>query len=122
MMIFGTRLFGAGMEDGGPGEEETEHVTSVLTLLKYLYAFSITDYFPWLGGKADFDGHEKILRTAIQRVRKYQDPLIDERIQMWNDGVRKVKNDLLDVLINHGSPKLTSEEIKAQIIVRLRMH
>ncbi|CAI9299809.1 unnamed protein product [Lactuca saligna] len=115
-MVFGKRFFGDGMQDGGPGEEETEHVTSVLILLKYLYAFSITDYFPWLGGKTDFDGHEKILKTAIQRVRKYQDPLIDERIQMWNEGVRKVDNDLLDVLINHGKPKLTSEEIKAQII------
>lgn len=121
-MIFGRRFFGDGMEDGGPGVEETEHVASVFTMLKYLYAFCITDYFPWLRGKTDFDGHEKIVRTAIQGVRKYQDPLIDERIQMWNKGVRKVKNDLLDVLINHESPKPTAEEIKAQIIVRLVIH
>ncbi|KAI3515705.1 hypothetical protein L1887_14608 [Cichorium endivia] len=116
MMIFGTRFFGDGMEDGGPGEEETEHVASVFTILKYLYAFSIIDFFPWLGGKIDFDGHKKIIRTAIQRVRKYQDRLVDERIQMWNEGVRKVKDDVLDVLINHESPKLTAEEIKAQIL------
>ncbi|CAI9277470.1 unnamed protein product [Lactuca saligna] len=89
MMIFGTRFFGAGMEDGGPGEEETEHVASVFIILKYLYAFSISDFFPWLRGKTDFEGHQKIIETAIQRVRKYQDPLIDERIQMWKDGVRK---------------------------------
>ncbi|KAI3780303.1 hypothetical protein L2E82_10280 [Cichorium intybus] len=115
-MIFGTRFFGEGMEDGGPGEEETEHVASLFTILRYLYAFCITDYFPCLRGKTDFDGHEKIMRTAIQRVRKYQDRLIDERIQMWNEGVRKVKDDLLDVLIHHESPKLTTDEIKAQIL------
>nr|KAJ0217607.1 hypothetical protein LSAT_V11C300146270 [Lactuca sativa] len=116
MMIFGTRFFGAGMEDGGPGEEETEHVASVFIILKYLYAFSISDFFPWLRGKTDFEGHQKIIGTAIQRVRKYQDPLIDERIQMWKDGVRKLKEDVLDVLINHESPKLTDQEIKAQIL------
>ncbi|KAI3780313.1 hypothetical protein L2E82_10290 [Cichorium intybus] len=109
-------FFGDGMEDGGPGEEETEHVASVFTILKYLYAFSIIDFYPWLGGKIDFDGHQKIIKTAIQRVRKYQDRLIDERIQMWNEGVRKVKDDVLDVLINHETPKLTAEEIKAQIL------
>ncbi|CAI9299801.1 unnamed protein product [Lactuca saligna] len=107
MMIFGTRFFAGGMEDGGPGEEETEHVSSVFTILKYLYAFSVIDFFPWLRGKIDFEGHQKIIRTAIQRVRKYQDGLIDERIQLWKDGVRKVKGDVLDVLINHESPKLT---------------
>nr|KAJ0194134.1 hypothetical protein LSAT_V11C800446610 [Lactuca sativa] len=103
-------------EDGGPGEEETEHVSSVFTILKYLYAFSVIDFFPWLRGKIDFEGHQKIIRTAIQRVRKYQDGLIDERIQLWKDGVRKVKGDVLDVLINHESPKLTDQEIKAQIL------
>ncbi|KAI3515709.1 hypothetical protein L1887_14612 [Cichorium endivia] len=98
-MIFGTRFFGEGMEDEGPGEEETEHVASLFTILKCLYGFCITDYFPCLRGKTDFDGHEKITRTAVQRARKYQDRLIDERIRMWNEGERK-----------------TTDEIKAQIL------
>ncbi|XP_076942873.1 isoleucine N-monooxygenase 1-like [Bidens hawaiensis] len=115
-MIFGKRFFGHGMEDGGPGGEETEFMTALFIILKHLYAFCITDYFPWLRGKTDFDGHERKMRTAIEVVRKYQDPLVDERIQMWNNGVRNEKCDMLDILIKHDNPKLTPEEIKAQII------
>ncbi|KAI3821085.1 hypothetical protein L1987_08642 [Smallanthus sonchifolius] len=114
-IVFGKRFFGGGMEDGGPGEEETEHVAALFVILKNLYAFCINDYFPWLRGKIDFDGHEKIIRTAVETVRKYQDPLVDERIQMWNDGARKEKCDMLDVFITLENPKLTPEEIKAQI-------
>ncbi|KAI3821076.1 hypothetical protein L1987_08633 [Smallanthus sonchifolius] len=115
-IVFGKRFFGQGTEDGGQGEEETEHVAALFTILKYVYAFCITDYFPWLRGKTDFDGHEKIMRTAIETVRKYQDPLVDERIQMWNNGARREKCDMLDVLIELKNPKLTPEEIKAQIL------
>ncbi|MFS7894409.1 putative valine N-monooxygenase [Helianthus anomalus] len=115
-MFFGKRFFGQGMEDGGPGKEETEVVDALFTILKYLFAFCITDYFPWLRGKTDFDGHEKMMKTAIGIVRRYQDPLIDERNQMWNNGARKEKCDLLDVLITNEDPKLTPEEIKAQIV------
>nr|XP_043614114.1 isoleucine N-monooxygenase 1-like [Erigeron canadensis] len=115
-MIFGSSLFGNGLEDGGPGVEETEHMDALFTILKYLYGFCITDYFPWLRGKVDFDGHEKILRTSIEKVRKYHNPLIDERIRLWKDGSKKKEDDLLDVLIKHENPKLTPEEIKAQII------
>ncbi|KAI3827032.1 hypothetical protein L1987_01094 [Smallanthus sonchifolius] len=118
-MIFGTRLFGQGMEHGGPGDEENEHVSTLFTILKYLNAFCIADYFPWLRGKIDFDGHEKIIRAAIEGVRKYHDPLIDERILTWNDGTRKQEKDVLDILIKHEKPKLTPEDIKAQILVRL---
>ncbi|KAK9080292.1 hypothetical protein SSX86_000050 [Deinandra increscens subsp. villosa] len=115
-MILGRRLIGRGMEDGGPGEEETEHVEALLSILEYLYAFCVTDYFPWLRGKTDLDGHEKNTRAAIATVRKYQDSLIDERIRMWNNGGRMEKCDLLDVLIQHDNPKLSPEGIKAQII------
>ncbi|KAI3827041.1 hypothetical protein L1987_01103 [Smallanthus sonchifolius] len=94
-MIFGTRFFGQGMEDGGPGDEENEHVLALFTILKYLNAFCIADYFPWLRGKIDFDGHEKIIRAAIEGVRKYHDPLIDERILTWNDGTRTQEKDEL---------------------------
>ncbi|MFS7938177.1 putative tryptophan N-monooxygenase [Helianthus anomalus] len=66
--------------------------------------------------ETDFDGREKMMRTTLGIVQKYQLPLIDERIQIWNNGTRKDKYDLLDVLITNEDPKLTLEEIKAQII------
>nr|GEV12489.1 valine N-monooxygenase 1-like [Tanacetum cinerariifolium] len=113
-LMFGNRYLGKGSPDGGPGDEEIEHVDSVLTIIDYLYSFCITDYIPWLRWITDFDGHEKIIRKAIRTVRKYQDPLIDERIQQWKDGVRTKEDDLLDVYINLQNPKLTPDTIKAQ--------
>ncbi|CAN1247936.1 Valine N-monooxygenase 1 [Linum perenne] len=47
-MLFGKRFFGEGTMDGGPGKEEVEHVKAAFTVLKYLYAFSISDYLPCL--------------------------------------------------------------------------
>ncbi|KAJ0434125.1 putative valine N-monooxygenase [Helianthus annuus] len=35
---------------------------------------------------------------------------------MWNNGERKQELDLLDILIKHDQPKLTPQDIKAQII------
>nr|XP_043629467.1 isoleucine N-monooxygenase 2-like [Erigeron canadensis] len=115
-MAFGTRFFGKGMPDGGPGKEETEHVDALYAIHNYLFGFSVNDYFPLFRGMIDFSGNDENIKTALQVVRKYHDPLIDERIQMWNNGERTEKNDLLDVLINHENPKLTTEEIKAEII------
>ncbi|KAJ0826835.1 putative phenylalanine N-monooxygenase [Helianthus annuus] len=90
--------------------------------LKYFNAFCISDYFPWLRGKTDFDGHEKIIRNAIECVRKYHDPLIDERIQMWNNGERKQELDLLDILIKHDQPKLTPQDIKVPSYCKNYIH
>ncbi|KAL6967828.1 phenylalanine N-monooxygenase [Sarracenia purpurea var. burkii] len=119
-MIFGERYFGEGMEDGGPGEQEEEQIDGLFTILEYLYSFCISDYVPWLRGRLDLDGHEKIIRMATAKVRKYQDPKIDERIRQWKEGTKEQKEDLLDVLImlkhNDGSPILSPEEIKAQIV------
>ncbi|KAI3827039.1 hypothetical protein L1987_01101 [Smallanthus sonchifolius] len=115
-MIFGTRFFGQGMEDGGPGDEENEHVLALFTILKNLNAFCIADYFPWLRRKIDFDGYEKIIRAAIEGVRKYHDPLIDERILTCNDGTRTQEKYVLDILIKHEKPKHTPKDIKAQIL------
>ncbi|KAK1441212.1 hypothetical protein QVD17_07053 [Tagetes erecta] len=115
-LIFGSRYFGKGSTDCGPGEEEIEHAHSLSTILVYVYAFCVTDYIPWLRWKTDFDGHEKSIRNAILTARKYQDPLIDERIQQWKDGVRTKQDDLLDVFINLNEPQLNADEIKAQIL------
>lgn len=121
-MIFGKRFFGEGLENGGPGFEEIEHVNALFTVLGYLYAFGVSDYIPWLK-ILDIGGHGKILREGIQSIRKYQDKEIDERIQIWKKGFKTEEEDLLDVLImlkdENGNAMLTSEEIKAQIIVRI---
>ncbi|GKA14984.1 valine N-monooxygenase 1-like protein [Tanacetum coccineum] len=115
-LIFGHMYFGKGSADSGPGEEEIEHVDSLSISLAHLYAFCVIDYIPWLQWITDFDGHEKILRKVILSIRKYQDPLIDDRIQQWRNGTRNVEDDLLDVLINHDNPRLTTDQIKAQCL------
>ncbi|KAK4483059.1 hypothetical protein RD792_010236 [Penstemon davidsonii] len=119
-LVFNKRFFGKGMEDGGPGLEEEEHVQGLFTILAYLYGFGIADYIPWLE-VFDFDGYKRILEKAYENVTKYQDPEIDERVQMWNNGMKEKEDDILDVLINlkddslANNPFLTIEEIKAQI-------
>ncbi|XP_027157538.1 phenylalanine N-monooxygenase-like isoform X2 [Coffea eugenioides] len=86
-LFFDKRFFGRGTEDGGPGTEEVEHVEALFTILDHLFAFSLSDYVPWMRS-FDMDGHEKILSMAVGSVRK--------------DGT--------------GRPLLTTEEIKAQIM------
>ncbi|KAF7843837.1 isoleucine N-monooxygenase 2-like [Senna tora] len=117
-MLFNKRCFGEGGKDGGPGLEEEEHVKAIFTLLKYLYAFCVSDYIPclrWL----DLEGHEKKLKEALGVLGKFHDPIIEERIQQWKDGGRKEKEDLLDVLIMlkdaNNNQVLSSQEIKAEI-------
>ncbi|KAL0434380.1 UNVERIFIED_CONTAM: Phenylalanine N-monooxygenase CYP79D16 [Sesamum latifolium] len=117
-LMFSKRFFGTGKEDGGPGLEEEEYVDGLFTILKYLYGFAIADYLSWLE-VFDLDGYKRIIKNAIKRVRKYQDPEINKRIKMWQQGVRKTEEDLLDVLINLKDSKnnilLSIQEIKAQI-------
>ncbi|XP_027073992.1 isoleucine N-monooxygenase 1-like [Coffea arabica] len=117
-MIFNKRFFGKGMEDGGPGAEEVEHVNALFKLLAYMYAFSLSDYMPWMK-IFDFDGHRKVLTMAIACVRRHHDPEIEKRIKTWESGLKNEEEDLLDVLIrlkdNKGRPLLTTEEIRAQI-------
>ncbi|XP_057763627.1 tryptophan N-monooxygenase CYP79A68-like [Salvia miltiorrhiza] len=120
-MVFGERFFGAGMDDGGPGNEEREHVDGLFTMLSYVYGFAIADFVPWLE-VFDLDGHKRIVRNAINKVRKYQDPLINERVEMWQLGLKTQQDDILDLLINlknesdETKPLLSLREIKAQII------
>ncbi|PIA38225.1 hypothetical protein AQUCO_02800119v1 [Aquilegia coerulea] len=125
-LMLNKRYFGKGRVDGGPGPEEIEHVDSLFKILGYINAFSISDYLPWLR-LFDLDGHEEILRNALECIKKYNDPVIDERIDMWRRNGKKEEKmteeaqDILDVLIrltdpSTGAPLLTSSEIKAQIL------
>ncbi|GJU77051.1 valine N-monooxygenase 1-like protein [Tanacetum coccineum] len=80
-----------GGTDGGPGDEEIEHVDSCFMIPSYTYAFYVTDYIPWLRWRTDFDGHEKIFRNVVQ-------------------------DDMLDAFINLKYPQLTADEIKHEIL------
>ncbi|KAJ1422937.1 Cytochrome P450 [Sesbania bispinosa] len=83
-----------------------------------------TRYF----GKGRLDGgpgveeveHVDAAFTLLMVMKKYHDSIIEERIQQWNDGLKTVEEDLLDVLISlkgvNNKPLLTLKEIKAQII------
>ncbi|KAF7816233.1 isoleucine N-monooxygenase 2-like [Senna tora] len=117
-IIFNKRYFGEGGKDGGPGYEEIEHMNALFTLLKYLYAFSVCDYIPWLRG-LDLDGHQKKLKDAMKIINKYHDSIVEGRIKQWKEGKKTEAEDLLDVMISLKHPNnnslLTSEEIKAQI-------
>ena len=124
-MIFGRRCFGEGSE---PGKEEEEHMEAAFTVLSLIYAFNPSDFMPSLRW-FDLDGHESIMRRAIEGINKYHDSVIEERIKRWRDGEvssgeGKEMEDVLDILIsvkdNDGKSLLTTEEIKAQLAVRLQ--
>ncbi|XP_039168244.1 tyrosine N-monooxygenase [Eucalyptus grandis] len=121
-LVFNKRYFGEGREDGGPTIDEEEHVDAMFNALNYLYAFCISDYFPFLVG-FDLDGHEKVVRECTRTFRRLHEPIINERIKQWRDDSSldsngKEPQDLLDVLImlkdSDGKPLLTSHEVKAQ--------
>nr|AOW44271.1 CYP79D61 [Erythroxylum fischeri] len=117
-IIFNKRNFGKGIKDGGPGIEEKEHIDAIFTILFDLFSFCISDYMPSLIG-LDLEGHEKVLKENTDIVNKYHDPIIEERIQQWRNGMKDQEEDLLDILIalkdDNGNPLLSIEEIKAQI-------
>ncbi|WJX37096.1 hypothetical protein P8452_24901 [Trifolium repens] len=112
-LIFNSRYFGEA--------EEVDHVDAVFTLLKYIFLFCVSDYIPLLRG-LDIDGHERKVKDAMSIVNKYNDPIIERRIEKWKDGSKSSADaeDLLDILISlkdaNNKPLLTSDEIKAQAL------
>nr|GMC88612.1 isoleucine N-monooxygenase 2-like [Ipomoea batatas] len=122
-MVFSKRYFKAGAEDGGPGVEDEEHIDATFGVLDLLYSFGISDYFPWLR-MFDLEGHRKAIQKAVEGVRKYQDPEVDERIKMWKDGAKTdddEKQDILDVLINLKDAHGTNDNNCGQSFKRGRM-
>ncbi|KAJ4980012.1 hypothetical protein NE237_010792 [Protea cynaroides] len=123
--LFNKRYFGKGRADGGPGVEEEEHIDAVFTALSFLFAFCISDYLPWLRW-LDLDGHQRMVKEALEVFNKYHDPVIDERLQELRDGkdgwhdLKREPQDLLDVFIllkdDKGKPLLSTEEIRAQAV------
>ena len=122
-MMFNKRYFGKGRDDGEPGGEEEEHVRALFTILLKIYAFSVSDYLPWLKW-LDLDGHRRKVCEAMNVINKYHDPIVNERIRQWREGTKTKPEDLLDVFISledsDGNPLLSHNEIRAQIMVSSR--
>lgn len=120
-MIFSKIFFGKGTENGGPGFEDEEHVDALFVILAYLHSFSVSDFLPWIKN-LDLDGHGKMVKEALRILRKYHDREIEQRISMWEKGLKNKQVDFLDVLIklkdDNGRPQLSTTEIKALILVR----
>jgi len=93
-----------------------QHVDAVFACLGLVYTFCVSDYLPWLLG-LDLDGHEKMVREAIEMMTRLPDVLIDERWRQWKSGEKQGLEDFLDVLITledaEAKPMLTIEEVKA---------
>ncbi|KAH1129178.1 hypothetical protein J1N35_000556 [Gossypium stocksii] len=117
-LIFNRGYLGEGKADGGPGFEEEEYIDAIIALVIHLYSFCISDYWLFLRG-LDLEGHEKIVEDATRVLEKYNNPIIEARIQQWRDGKKHEPQDLLDVLVSltddNGTPLLSADEIKAQV-------
>ncbi|XP_030446601.2 tyrosine N-monooxygenase-like [Syzygium oleosum] len=120
-LMFNKRYFAKGRQDGGPTIDEEQHVDAIFNALLYLYAFCVSDYFPFLVG-LDLDGHEKEVKDSARTLRRLHEPIISERIKRWRDNLSSESNekepqDLLDVLImlkdSKGMPLLMPQEIQA---------
>lgn len=128
-LVFGKRCFGepTAVTVGDPTNQEVEHVNALFTLLNYMYAFSVSDYFPALVS-LDLDGHVKVAKQVVSILDRLHDPTIEERINEWSglrrDGQTRDVADFLDVLVSvkdeDGNQLLSFEEIKAQTVVRFQ--
>ncbi|KQJ91776.1 hypothetical protein BRADI_4g39657v3 [Brachypodium distachyon] len=114
-LVFGRRYFGGGgIEDGGPGPLEVEHVDASLATLGMVYAFCVSDYLPCLLG-LDLDGHEKKVREALVKIDRLHDAVILERWRQWKSGERRPEEveDFLDILISFKGALLSIDEVRA---------
>ncbi|KAI6691965.1 hypothetical protein NL676_019675 [Syzygium grande] len=91
-LMFNKRYFGKGSQDGGPTIDEEQHVDAIFNALLYLYAFCVSDYFPFLVG-LDLDGHEKEVKESARTLRRLHEPIISERIKRWRDNLSSESNE-----------------------------
>ena len=80
-------------------KEEEEYIDTIFAFVIHLYSFCISDYLPFLRGLG-LEGHEKIVEDATSVLEKYNNPIIEDRIQQWRDGKKHEPQDLLDVLVS----------------------
>ncbi|CAK9327982.1 unnamed protein product [Citrullus colocynthis] len=118
-MLFNKRYYGKGREDGGPTFEEEDHNQALLAIVRHVNAFSISDFIPCLK-PSDLDGHDKIVKKALSAIQKYDEPIVDERMQQWKkyekkEGIEDECPHFTSLQDENAKLLLSVEEIKAQI-------
>jgi len=109
-------------DDGRLGNAEKHHLEVIFNTLNCLPSFSPADYVErWLRGW-NVDGQEKRVTENCNIVRSYNNPIIDERVQLWREkGGKAAVEDWLDTFITlkdqNGKYLVTPDEIKAQCVV-----
>lgn len=109
-------------DEGRLGEEEKKHLGAIFGALNCLPNFSPGDYLDrWFAGW-NFDGQEERARVNNNILRSYNNPIIDERVELWRKkGGKAAVEDWIDTFITlkdeNGKYLITPDEIKAQCIV-----
>ncbi|CAA0210850.1 unnamed protein product [Arabidopsis thaliana] len=108
-------------DDGRLGKAEKHHLEVIFNTLNCLPGFSPVDYVDrWLGGW-NIDGEEERAKVNVNLVRSYNNPIIDERVEIWREkGGKAAVEDWLDTFITlkdqNGNYLVTPDEIKAQCV------
>nr|AFR34029.1 cytochrome P450 BCMA1 [Boechera stricta] len=108
-------------DEGRLGKAEKHHLEAIFNTLNCFPSFSPADYVErWLKGW-NIDGQEERVTVNCNIVRSYNNPIIDERVELWREkGGKAVVEDWLDTFITlkdqNGKYVVTPDEIKAQCV------
>ncbi|XP_010497819.1 PREDICTED: dihomomethionine N-hydroxylase-like [Camelina sativa] len=108
-------------DDGRLGKAEKHHLEVIYNTLYCLPGLSPADYLDkWFKGW-NIDGQEESARVNSNLLRSYNNPIIEERIELWRQkGGKPAVEDWLDTFITlkdqSGNYLVTPDEIKAQCI------
>ncbi|KAL1194197.1 Dihomomethionine N-hydroxylase [Cardamine amara subsp. amara] len=122
-MLFGRRNITKDnfSDDGRLGKAEKEHLGAIINTLNCFPSLHPADYLErWFKGW-NIDGQEEKVKSNCNIVRSYNNPIIDERVQLWREkGGKAAVEDWIDMFITfkdeNGKYLLTPDEIKAQCV------
>nr|ARB51598.1 cytochrome P450 79F1 [Isatis tinctoria] len=123
-LLFGRRHVtkdNAFSDEGRLGKAEKDHLDAIFETLNCLPSFSPADYLEkWFRGW-NIDGQEERVRVYCNKVRSYNNPIIDERVELWREkGGKAAVEDWIDTFITlkdeNGKYLITPDEIKAQCV------
>ncbi|XP_018440178.1 dihomomethionine N-hydroxylase [Raphanus sativus] len=108
-------------DEGRLGEAEKDHLDAIFETLNCLPSFSPADYLEkWFRGW-NIDGQEERVVRYVNKVRSYNNPIIDERVELWREkGGKAAVEDWIDTFITlkdeNGKYYITPDEVKGQCV------